>query len=141
MIRDATARLLNAPNTLTERELPNRVESAAIKQAMAHIQQGAPTPATVLLLGETGTGKEVMAQRIHHLSPRRHRRMISVSCAAIPTALIESELFGHEKGAYTDARSRQIGRFEAAQDSTIFLDEIGDVPMAVQVKLLRALKA
>ena len=140
MIRDATARLLNAPNTLTERELPNRVESAAIKQVMAHIQQVAPTPATVLLLGETGTGKEVMAQRIHHLSPRRHRRMISVSCAAIPTALIESELFGREKGAYTDAHSRQIGRFEAAQDSTIFLDEIGDVPMAVQVKLLRVLQ-
>ena len=140
MIRDATARLLNAPNTLTERELPNRVESAAIKQVMAHIQQVAPTPATVLLLGETGTGKEVMARTIHRLSPRRHRRMISVSCAAIPTALIESELFGREKGAYTDALCRQIGRFEAAHQSTLFLDEIGDLPMAAQVKLLRVLQ-
>ena len=140
MIRDATARLLKAQNTVTERELPNRLESAAIEQVMAHIQQVAPTPATVLLLGETGTGKEVMAQTIHHLSPRRHRRMISVSCAAIPTALIESELFGREKGAYTGADVQQIGRFEAAHQSTLFLDEIGDLPMAVQITLLRVLQ-
>jgi transcriptional regulator with GAF, ATPase, and Fis domain len=107
---------------------------------LAQIQLVAPTPATVLLLGETGTGKEVMARMVHDLSPRRQRRMIDVSCAAIPAALIESELFGREKGAYTDALSRQIGRFEAAHQSTLFLDEIGDLPMASQVKLLRVLQ-
>ena len=107
---------------------------------LAQIEQVAPTPATVLLLGETGTGKEVMAQAIHDLSPRHQRPMIRVSCAAIPTALIESELFGRERGAYTGALSRQIGRFEAANQSTLFLDEIGDLPMEVQVKLLRVLQ-
>jgi transcriptional regulator with GAF, ATPase, and Fis domain len=91
-------------------------------------------------MGETGTGKEVMAQAIHDLSPRQQRQMIRVSCAAIPTALIESELFGRERGAYTGALSRQIGRFEAAHESTLFLDEIGELPMEVQVKLLRALQ-
>ena len=115
-------------------------ESAAIQQVLAQIEQVAPTPATVLLLGETGTGKEVMAQAVHDLSPRHQRPMIRVSCAAIPTALIESELFGREKGAYTGALSRQIGRFEAANQSTLFLDEIGDLPMEVQVKLLRVLQ-
>ena len=121
---------------------PRRVvsESAAIQQVLAQIQQVAPTPATVLLLGETGTGKEVMAQAIHELSPRHQRPMIRVSCAAIPTSLIESELFGREKGAYTGAFSRQMGRFEAANQSTLFLDEIGDLPMEVQIKLLRVLQ-
>jgi transcriptional regulator with GAF, ATPase, and Fis domain len=125
---------------VTERELLKRLKSAAIQQVLAQIRQVAPTPATVLLLGETGTGKEVMARAIHDLSPRRQRRMIGVSCAAIPSALIESELFGREKGAYTDAHSQQIGRFEAAHQSTLFLDEIGDLPMAIQVKLLRVLQ-
>jgi PAS domain S-box-containing protein len=115
-------------------------ESAAIQSVLAQIQRVAPTPATVLLLGETGTGKEVMAEAIHELSPRRQRPMIRVSCAAIPTALIESELFGRERGAYTGALSRQIGRFEAANQSTLFLDEIGELPMEVQVKLLRVLQ-
>jgi transcriptional regulator with GAF, ATPase, and Fis domain len=114
--------------------------SAAIQAALAQIDQVAPTPATVLLLGETGTGKDVMAQAIHDLSPRRRRQMIRVSCAAIPTALIESELFGRERGAYTGALSRQIGRFEAANQSTLFLDEIGELPLEVQVKLLRVLQ-
>ncbi len=114
--------------------------SAAIQAVLAQIDQVAPTPATVLLLGETGTGKDVMAQAIHDLSPRRQRQMIRVSCAAIPTALIESELFGRERGAYTGALSRQIGRFEAASQSTLFLDEIGDLPLEVQVKLLRVLQ-
>ena len=100
----------------------------------------APTPATVLLLGETGTGKEVMAQAIHDASPRIARPIIRVSCAAIPTALIESELFGRERGAFTGALSRQIGRFEAADGGTLFLDEIGELPMEVQVKLLRVLQ-
>ena len=115
-------------------------ESVAIQQVLQQVQQVAPTPATVLLMGETGTGKEVMAQAIHDLSPRQQRQMIRVSCAAIPTALIESELFGRERGAYTGALSRQIGRFEAAHESTLFLDEIGELPMEVQVKLLRALQ-
>jgi transcriptional regulator with GAF, ATPase, and Fis domain len=94
----------------------------------------------VLLLGETGAGKEVFAQAIHNLSPRQRRAMIRVSCAAIPSALIESELFGRERGAFTGALSRQIGRFEAAHGSTIFLDEIGDLPLEIQVKLLRVLQ-
>jgi formate hydrogenlyase transcriptional activator len=135
-----TGTLLKVHDAVAEGELPQRLESAAIQQVLAQIRQVAPTPATVLLLGETGTGKEVMARRIHDLSPRRQRRMISVSCAAIPTALIESELFGREKGAYTGAVTRQIGRFEAAHQSTLFLDEIGDLPMAVQVKLLRVVQ-
>jgi len=115
-------------------------ESAAIQHVLTQIEQVAPTSATVLLLGETGTGKEVMAQAIHERSPRSQREMVRVSCAAIPTALIESELFGREKGAYTGALSRQMGRFEAAHESTLFLDEIGDLPMEVQVKLLRVLQ-
>ena len=115
-------------------------QSPAIKRALAEMEQVAPTPATVLLLGETGSGKEVFAQAIHDLSPRRQRPMVKVSCAAIPAALIESELFGRERGAYTGALSRQIGRFEAAHQSTLFLDEIGDLPADVQVKLLRVLQ-
>jgi len=119
---------------------PIVTESTRIQQVLAQIEQVAPTPATVLLLGETGTGKEVMAQVIHDLSPRHQRPMVRVSCAAIPTALIESELFGRERGAYTGALSRQIGRFEAASQSTLFLDEIGELPAEVQVKLLRVLQ-
>ena len=114
--------------------------STAIRKVLTQIEQVAPTPATVFLFGETGTGKEVIAQAIHNLSPRHQRRMVSVSCAALPTALIESELFGRERGAYTGALTRQIGRFEAAHESTLFLDEIGDLPLEVQVKLLRALQ-
>jgi transcriptional regulator with GAF, ATPase, and Fis domain len=119
---------------------PMVAESAAIQQVLVQVEQVAPTPATVLLLGETGSGKDVMAQAIHDSSPRHHRPMIRVSCAAIPTALIESELFGRERGAYTGALSRQIGRFEAANQSTLFLDEIGELPLEVQVKLLRVLQ-
>ncbi len=115
-------------------------DSAAMRLVFSQLEQVAPTPATVLLLGETGSGKDVIAQAIHALSPRHHRPMIRVSCAAIPTALIESELFGRERGAYTGALSRQIGRFEAANGSTLFLDEIGELPMEVQVKLLRVLQ-
>src|SRR5262249_18678424 len=115
-------------------------DSPVMRQLFAQIEQVAPTPATVLLLGETGSGKEVMAQAIHDLSPRHQRQMIRVTCAAMPTALIESELFGRERGAYTGALSRQIGRFEAANHSTLFLDEIGELPPDVQVKLLRVLQ-
>jgi PAS domain S-box-containing protein len=115
-------------------------ESAAARQVLAQVEQVAPTPATVLMLGETGSGKEVFAQVIHDLSPRHKKAMVRVNCAAIPTALIESELFGRERGAYTGALSRQIGRFEIGDGSTIFLDEIGDLPLEVQVKLLRVLQ-
>jgi len=140
VIHDMTSTLLTAPGAVTKGERRKPLQSAAMQHVLAQIRQVAPTPATVLLLGETGTGKEVMAQTIHELSPRRQRRMIGVSCAAIPAALVESELFGREKGAYTDAVSRQIGRFEAAHQSTLFLDEIGDLPNAIQVKLLRVLE-
>jgi transcriptional regulator with GAF, ATPase, and Fis domain len=114
--------------------------SDVIHEVLAQVNQVAPTNATVLMLGETGVGKEMFAQAIHDASPRRQRPMIRVSCAAIPTTLIESELFGHERGAFTNALSRQIGRFELANGSTIFLDEIGELPLDVQVKLLRVLQ-
>jgi transcriptional regulator with GAF, ATPase, and Fis domain len=120
--------------------LPIVSDSPAVKRSLAQVQQVATTPATVLLMGETGAGKEVFAQAIHDLSPRHQRHMVRVSCAAIPSALMESELFGRERGAYTGALSRQIGRFEAANQSTLFLDEIGELPLEVQVKLLRVLQ-
>jgi formate hydrogenlyase transcriptional activator len=122
------------------RDGPVVSRSDAMRRVLDKAHQVAPTDATVLLLGETGVGKEVVAQAIHDASPRRNRPMIRVSCAAIPTTLIESELFGHERGAFTGATSRQIGRFELAHGSTLFLDEIGDVPLEVQVKLLRVLE-
>jgi formate hydrogenlyase transcriptional activator len=114
--------------------------SAALRRVLEQIEQVAQTEATVLLLGETGTGKELFATQIHELGPRQSRTMVRVNCAAIPAMLIESELFGREKGAYTGALSRQVGRFELAHHSTIFLDEIGDLPPDVQVKLLRVLE-
>jgi formate hydrogenlyase transcriptional activator len=115
-------------------------QGPAIRRVLAQMQQVAPTPSTVLLLGETGTGKELFACGIHELSPRKNRTMIRMNCAAIPAPLIESELFGREKGAYTGAVSKQIGRFEMAHGSTLFLDEIGELPMDIQVKLLRVLQ-
>ena len=114
--------------------------SAAVRRVLEQIEQVAPTDSTVLLLGETGTGKELFASQIHELGPRQTRTMVRVNCAAIPATLIESELFGREKGAYTGALARQAGRFELAHHSTIFLDEIGDLPLDVQVKLLRVLE-
>jgi len=114
--------------------------SAALRRVLDQIKQVSVTDATVLLLGETGTGKELFASRIHELGPRQQRPMVRVNCAAIPATLVESELFGREKGAYTGALARQIGRFELANQSTIFLDEIGDLPPEVQVKLLRVLE-
>jgi formate hydrogenlyase transcriptional activator len=114
--------------------------SLPIQRVLEQARQVAPMASTVLLVGETGTGKERFASVIHDLSPRRQQPMIRVNCAAIPTTLIESELFGREKGAYTGALSRQAGRFELASGSTLFLDEIGDLPPEVQVKLLRVLQ-
>jgi transcriptional regulator with GAF, ATPase, and Fis domain len=114
--------------------------SQAIRRALEFAAQVAPTSSTVLLVGETGTGKERFAEYIHQQSPRRSSHMVRVNCSAIPAALIESELFGREKGAYTGALTRQIGRFELANGSTLLLDEIGDLPLDVQVKLLRVLQ-
>jgi PAS domain S-box-containing protein len=114
--------------------------SAAIRQVLAQVEQVAATDSTVLLLGETGTGKELFATQIHELGSRRDRAMVRTNCAAIPSTLIESELFGRERGAFTGALARQVGRFELANGSTIFLDEIGDLPSDVQVKLLRVLE-
>jgi PAS domain S-box-containing protein len=114
--------------------------SDALRHVMEQAARVAPTDSTVLLLGETGTGKELFASYIHSLSSRRGRPMVRVNCAAIPATLIESELFGREKGAFTGALARQVGRFELADHSTIFLDEIGDLPVELQVKLLRVLE-
>jgi formate hydrogenlyase transcriptional activator len=115
-------------------------KSSTVRTVVEQIQLVSATDSTVLLLGETGTGKELFAGQIHELSARRGRAMVRVNCAAIPATLLESELFGREKGAFTGALSRQIGRFELADHSTIFLDEIGDLPVEVQVKLLRVLE-
>jgi transcriptional regulator with GAF, ATPase, and Fis domain len=113
---------------------------ASIQCVLAQLKVVAATDSTVLLLGETGTGKELFATYVHEHSRRRGRQMVRVNCSAIPATLIESELFGREKGAYTGALARQIGRFELADRSTIFLDEIGELPADVQVKLLRVLE-
>ena len=115
-------------------------ESSGLKRVLKQVESVGPTYATVLILGETGTGKELVARAIHDLSPRRDRTFVKLNCAAIPTGLLESELFGHEKGAYTGAISQKIGRLELAHQGTLFLDEVGDIPLELQPKLLRALQ-
>lgn len=138
---------LQAENVYLRVEVSDRLgagvivgQSDGIRRVLDQIEQVAVTDSTVLLLGETGTGKELFATRIHELSSRHARPMVRVNCSAIPSTLIESELFGREKGAFTGALARQVGRFELADHSTIFLDEIGDLPAEVQVKLLRAIE-
>jgi len=115
-------------------------DSPALRQVLEMVQTVAPSDSTVLLLGETGTGKELIARAIHDNSRRKNRTFVKLNCAAIPTGLFESELFGHEKGAFTGAISQKIGRFELADQGTLFLDEVGDVPLEIQPKLLRALQ-
>lgn len=112
----------------------------ALKKVLRNVEQVAATDATVLILGESGTGKELLARAVHNISVRGKRPLVKVNCSALPVNLIESELFGHEKGAFTGAIARKIGRFELANGGTIFLDEIGDLPLELQVKLLRVLQ-
>jgi formate hydrogenlyase transcriptional activator len=124
-----------------EHDCPDVVgESAALRQVLAEVRTVAPTDATVLIRGETGTGKELIARALHQLSARRERAFIKLNCAAIPTGLLESELFGHEKGAFTGAIAQKVGRFEVADEGTLFLDEVGDIPLELQPKLLRVLQ-
>ena len=145
IVRGSAARSEDEAQVLVQSRQLNRFHglvgtSDAITRTLAQIKIVAPTDATVLVEGETGTGKELIARAIHNLSPRRDRPYVKVNCAAIPLGLLESELFGHEKGAFTGASTRKLGRFETANQGTLFLDEIGDIPLELQAKLLRVLQ-
>src|SRR5204863_1197007 len=125
----------------TERNFEEIIgESAALRHVLKQVEIVAPTDSTVLILGETGTGKDLVARALHGASGRRARTFVKLNCAAIPTGLLESELFGHERGAFTGAIAQKVGRFELAHQGTLFLDEVGDVPLELQSKLLRILQ-
>ncbi len=126
------------PNETNFEEIVGR--SAALRSLLRQVETVAPTDSTVLIYGETGTGKELIAQALHNLSARHACPFVKLNCAAIPTGLLESELFGHERGAFTSAIAQRIGRFELANRGTIFLDEIGEIPLELQPKLLRVLQ-
>src|SRR5271156_4416793 len=115
-------------------------EHASIREVSQQIQRVAATDSTVLLLGESGTGKELFARAVHHLSPRRDKAFVALNCAAIPETLVENELFGHERGAFTGAAARKVGKMDLAHHGTLFLDEMGDLPLAIQAKLLRVIE-
>ena len=132
VLREETSRRLGLPRILGEH--------STLQDAARAMQRIAPSESTVLLLGESGTGKELFARAIHQLSPRAKQPFVAINCAAIPESLVENELFGHEKGAFTGANQRKAGRFEMAHNGTLFLDEIGEIPLNVQAKLLRALE-
>ena len=132
LLREEWSRRYGFPRIIGESEL--------VKRAVTETQRVAQTAATVLLLGESGTGKELFARAVHHLSARRDKPFVAINCAAIPETLIENELFGHERGAFTGAGERRQGKFELAEGGTVFLDEIGELPLAVQGKLLRAIE-
>src|ERR1700677_1352469 len=126
---------------MSERRVEQIIGSnPALEAVLAKVDLVAPTDSTVLVMGETGTGKELIARAVHNLSPRAGRPFVKVNCAAIPFDLLESELFGHERGAFTGAIAQKIGRFELADKGTLFLDEVGDIPLALQPKLLRVLQ-
>ena len=133
--------MVDAERSQAERAFEQIIgNSAALESVLEHVERVAPTDSTVLIQGETGTGKELIAHAIHSVSPRYGRALIKLNCAAIPLDLLESELFGHERGAFTGAITRKIGRFEMAHQGTLFLDEVGDIPPALQPKLLRVLQ-
>ena len=132
ILREEFSRMLGFPRILGE--------DRSLQEITLAVQKAAPTDATVLITGESGTGKELFARAIHHLSPRKNAPFVAVNCAAIPEPLLENELFGHEKGAFTGAVSRKLGKFELAQGGTVFLDEIGEMTIPLQAKLLRVLQ-
>jgi formate hydrogenlyase transcriptional activator len=137
----ATEILRTSDQTSYERRFEQIIgNSPALEDVLEQVERVAPTSSTVLIQGETGTGKELIAHAIHKLSSRCGRPFVRLNCAAIPLDLLESELFGHEKGAFTGAIAQKIGRFELADKGTLFLDEIGDIPSALQPKQLRVLQ-
>ncbi|HVB40159.1 MAG TPA: sigma-54 dependent transcriptional regulator, partial [Terriglobales bacterium] len=132
LLKEESAARFGFPRIIGDHDSMKRVASA--------LQRIAPTDTTALLLGESGTGKELFARAIHQLSPRAEQAFVAINCAAIPETLVETELFGHEKGAFTGAAARKLGKFELAHRGTIFLDEIGEIPLAVQAKILRVIE-